>query len=348
MRECGRGHLQHRLHNRVCLADGTAARKRNAGQTRRPWFASMGPPMASHPCLATAALFLLTFAPAQTQPAAIPVGSGELQVNVGTIELTLYSYRPAAWSGQRMVMVMHGVRRNADEYRDFATGMADRLDALVIAPKFDADRFPSRAYQRGGVHRSDGTPAEPTEWTYALVPQIADQVRARLAQPTLPYWILGHSAGGQFAMRMAALQDTGAERIVAANPGSVLMPTLDQPWGYGFGGLGERHGTEAQIRRYLAAPLTLYLGTADDVPDENFDKSDEAMLQGAGRHQRGLAAYWSARTLAKQKGWEFGWRLVEAPGVAHNSRQMFDHENCATALFGPTKELPAPTRAKGR
>lgn len=294
-------------------------------------------------CAATAIAFVHLLL---AQTASIPVGKGEFAVTAGKYEITIYSYRPEAWTGQRMVMVMHGVRRNADDYRDHASAMAERLDALVVAPMFDAERFPSRAYQRGGVQRSDGSPADPTEWTYALIPKIAEQLRARLGQPKLPYWILGHSAGGQFSMRMAALQDTGAERIIAANPGSVLMPSLEQPWGYGFGGLGPKHGTEAQIRRYLAAPLTLYLGTADDVPDENFDQSEDAMLQGAGRHQRGLAAYWTAKTLAKQKGWEFAWQLVEAPGVAHNSRRMFDHDNCALALFGPAKQPAADKPAK--
>jgi len=304
--------------------------------------------MAFIHCFAVAALALMQLAAAQSQAPAIPVGKGELQVTAGAFEINVYSYRPETWSGQRMVMVLHGVRRNADDYRDHAVAMADRLDALVVAPMFDAERFPSRAYQRGGVQRSDGSPADPAEWTYALVPKIAEQVRVRLAQPKLPYWILGHSAGGQFAMRMAALQDTGAERIIAANPGSVLMPTLDQPWGYGFGGLGDKHGTEAQIQRFLAAPLTLYLGTADDVPDENFDQSKEAMQQGAGRHQRGLAAYWTAKTMAQQKGWEFGWRLVEAPGVAHNAARMFGHDHCATALFGPAQEPAAEKPSKGR
>jgi pimeloyl-ACP methyl ester carboxylesterase len=212
--------------------------------------------------------------------------------------------------------------------------MGDRFDALVVAPKFDSERFPSRLYQRGGIQREDKSAAPPAEWTYALIPKLAAAMRAATGKPKLAHWIVGHSAGGQFVMRMSAFQDTGAERLVAANPGSALLPTTDLKFGYGFGGLPADLANEARLRSYLAAPLTIYLGTADDQPDEDFDKSDEAMQQGGGRHQRGLALYWSGRTLAAARGWPFAWRLVEAPGVGHDHEKMFDHPNCASALFG--------------
>lgn len=96
-----------------------------------------------------------------------------------------------------------------------------------------------------------------------------------------------------------------------------------------------------RLKRYLAAPLTLYLGTADDAPDENFDASAEATLQGSGSHQRGLACYWYAQGLAAARGWPCAWQLVEAPGDGHDHEKMFEHERCALALFGtPTGTTP--------
>ena len=89
-----------------------------------------------------------------------------------------------------------------------------------------------------------------------------------------------------------------------------------------------------RLKAYLAAPLTLYLGTGDDHDDEDFDKSPQAMLQGSGRHQRGLALWWSAKLLAAQRGWPFGWRLVEAVGIEHDHEKMFEHAMCEVALFG--------------
>lgn len=268
----------------------------------------------------------------------VPVGKAELRVSAGPIELQVFTYRPEKWSGQRLLFVMHGVLRNADEYRDHAIGMGERFDALVVAPKFDGERFPTRAYQRGGVLREDGTAAPPAEWTYARIPELAAAIRARTGKPDAKLFVIGHSAGGQFIVRMSAFQDTGAVRLVAANPGSVLLPTTAVNFGYGFGGLPKELADESRLRTYLAAPLTLFLGTADDHDDEYFDKSDEAMAQGSGRHQRGLALYWTAKTLATVRGWPFGWRLVEAPGVDHDHEKMFAHPMCEQALFG---EMPA-------
>ncbi len=263
-----------------------------------------------------------------------PLGKGQMSLALDGVELQAFTYRPANWSGARMLIVMHGVLRNADVYRDHAIGMGDRFDALVVAPLFDEERFPSRAYQRGGILRGDGTPAPAAEWTYALIPKIAARMRVATGKPSLPFWIIGHSAGGQFVMRMSAFQDTGAERMIAANPGSVLLPTLDEPFGYGFGKLPAELSSDERLKQYLAAPLTLYLGTDDDRPDDNFDESADAMKQGGGRHQRGIAVYWNARTLAALRGWKFGWDLVEAPGVGHDHEKMFEHPNCERALFG--------------
>lgn len=302
-------------------------------------------------------LLLALFVPAQQPPAAgpssgevagrsvaaasaqqrsddVPVGKAELRITAGGHELAVFTYRPERWSGQRLLFVMHGVLRNADEYRDHAIGMADRFDALVVAPKFDSERFPSRAYQRGGILREDGSAAPAAEWTYARIPELAAAIRTRTGQAKAQLFVIGHSAGGQFVLRMSAFQDTGAVRLVAANPGSVLLPTTDVPFGYGFGGLPKELADEARLRAYLAAPLTLYLGTADDHEDEWFDTSKEAMAQGGGRHQRGLGLYWTARTLATLRGWPFGWRLVEAAGVEHDHEKMFAHPMCELALFG--------------
>lgn len=294
------------------------------------------------------ALFAVPALAAQSPPpaAAIPEGRSQLRVQAGPVELDVFVHRPAKWSGRRLLMVMHGVLRNADEYRDHAAPMGDRFDALIVAPRFDAERFPSRLYQRGGILREDGSAAPRAEWTYSRLPELVAAVRSRAEAPDAKLYVIGHSAGGQFLVRCAAFAELGAERIVAANPGSVLLPTTAAPFGYGFGGLPAELASEERLRAYLAAPLTLYLGTGDDGHDEWLDASAEAMAQGSGRHQRGLTLWVTARALATQKGWSFGWRLVEAQGVAHEHADMFAHAKCEEALFGPPAAAPAAPTGK--
>lgn len=265
---------------------------------------------------------------------ALPAGKGALTLTIAGTSLDLFTYKPASYRGERMILVLHGVLRNADEYRDHACAMGDRCGALIVAPRFDAERFPSRRYQQGGIRDRAGQALPPAEWTYALIPRIAGAVRDREGLASLPWWIIGHSAGGQFVARMSAFQQTGAVRHVAANPGSHLFPTRDMQFGYGFGGLPAELSGDDVLRRYLAAPLTIYLGTADNAPDQYFDASEHAMAQGAGRHQRGQECFRRAQALAQERGWQFGWRLVEADGVGHDHERMFDHPACERALFG--------------
>jgi len=236
------------------------------------------------------------------------------------------------------------VLRNADEYRDHAIVLAERHSMLVIAPRFDTERFPSIKYQRGGILHEDGSAAKPEEWTYAFVPKLARAIREREAKPALKHWLIGHSAGGQFCMRMSAFQDTGAERIIASNPGTALFPTRDQDFGYGFGKLPDELASDDVIQRYLAAPLTLYLAREDNKEDEYLDVSKPGMRQGPGRLQRNRAAFAAAQDLAREKGWTCAWRVVEVPEVGHDHELMFRHELARDALFGPLTEAPEPAK----
>lgn len=269
----------------------------------------------------------------------IPVGKSMRYVTARGLPLEVHLHRPKNYRKERIIVVLHGTLRNADEYRDDAVEMGDRFRALIVTPKFDAERFPQPKYQRGGIMKEDGTAAPKEEWTYALLPQILKEIRAVEGKPTMPYWIIGHSAGGQFAMRMAGFFDSGAKRVVAANPGTNLFPTRDQEFGYGFGTLPDSLSNDAALKRYLAQPLTLYLGSMDAGPDEYLDESPRGMAQGPGRFQRGTAAFEYAKALAKKRGWKFGWRRVVAEGVGHDHLKMFNDPACEIALFGKAGTL---------
>jgi hypothetical protein len=280
-------------------------------------------------------LLLLTSATAgaQERPAPIPAGSRKIDVQLGDTRLEAFTYKPADYDPQAgpLILVFHGVLRNADTYRDNGKPLADRLRGLVVAPKFPEDRFPTAAYQFGNL-LTRGQPNPPEKWTWNLVPKLADEVRRREGRPDMAYYLIGHSGGGQFLVRLAGFTTTAARRIVAANPGSDLFPNRDLPFPYGFGNLPESLGGDEVIRKYLAQPLTLYLGTGDTVQDEHFDKRPTAMKQGESRLERGRTAFRLGRELAAAKGWPFGWRLVEADGVGHDAAKMFAHPRCAEAL----------------
>src|SRR4051812_25967851 len=267
----------------------------------------------------------------------LPVGFSKMEAGSGTNAITVFTYKPKAYHDGPLVVVFHGLLRNAEEYCRFAVPVAERFNVLIAAPLFDTNRYSNDEYSRGGVIQK-GVIQPQENWTYVRLPGIIEALRQREAKPALPYYFLGHSGGGQFLMRLAALYPMEAKHIVAANPGSDLFPRADWKFGYGFGGLPKELSDDAALQRYLAAPLTLYLGEADIDPQHpELDRSDAAELEGKFRLERGRACFAYGQRLAQEHGWKFNWRKVEVPGVAHDAKAMFAAKEIEDALFGPSQ-----------
>ncbi len=278
-------------------------------------------------------LFLLVFLLNNLAAQQLPIGSSSIVYENNGEPLTIFTYKPATYKDGPMLVVFHGVKRNAEDYRNFAITMGERFKAIIVTPMFDTARFSSSRYQRGGIMKGDKV--QPQEkWTYSMIPGVVDHVRKLENNKSIPYYLIGHSAGGQFLVRMAAFLSGEAKRIVAANPGSDLFPTKAQNFGYGFGGLPEALSNNDVLKSYLAAPLTLYLGTDDIRPEHSFDESAEGMVQGKSRLERGRNCYAFAKALAKKNGWKFNWRKVETPGIDHDAARMFAAKEVEDALFG--------------
>jgi dienelactone hydrolase len=259
----------------------------------------------------------------------IATGSGQRTADVDGTRMTVFTYRPANCFDPSLLLVFHGAARNARDYRDDTRALADRNCLLVVAPLFDKRAFPTWRYQHGGIVK-DGVVQDPREWTGRLMPALVDWVRRQEGRP-LPYALLGHSGGAQFLDRLAAFVPTEARRIVVANPGSYVFPSLEVAAPYGLGKVYADADGETRLRQYLEAPLTIYLGQ-DDTRDNNRDDSPPARAQGPSRYQRGLNSFDAAKKLAQSRGWIFNWRLVELPGVGHDAKKMFAAPQASEAL----------------
>lgn len=283
--------------------------------------------------VATLVIFWTTGLVASAGP--IPVGFSKMLVGEGTNALTVFTYKPKNYAGGPMLLVFHGMTRTAAHYSHSAAPLADKHGLLVIAPLFDTSHFPGRVYNLGGV-KVDGKLLPRAEWVYQRVPEIIEAVRDREGKTDLPYYMIGHSAGAQFVMRYAAIMPAGALRMVAANPGSDLFPRRDWDFGYGFGDLPPDLSDDAALQKYLAAPFTLYLGTADIDPNHpELDRSTAGEREGRFRLERGRNCFAYAQKIAGEHGWKFNWRKVEVPGIAHEGDEMLKAKQAEDALFGP-------------
>jgi pimeloyl-ACP methyl ester carboxylesterase len=275
-------------------------------------------------------------------PDAVPEGKSTLELPFEKLTLKVYTYKPANFQNGPMLMVFHGILRNAEEYRDHAVDMGDRFGALIVCPLFEEKIFPIPKYQFGGIVDDEGRAVPAKDRTAEYVNRIAKEIRRREGRSEMPYALIGHSGGGQFLGRLAAFVQTDAQRIVVSNPSSYTLPTDKQPFPFGFGGLPAELQNDEVYKAYLGQPVTLYVGSKDIVRDEYFDASPLAEVQGKTRFERAKYAYEFAKKVAQEKGWPFNWKLLIAEGIEHDHEKMFNSPDCAIALGWKPKEAKAP------
>jgi inosine-uridine nucleoside N-ribohydrolase len=271
-----------------------------------------------------------------TGKSSILTGSGKIVVTVSGRELEVSTYRAKNYAENQgpMIVVFHGIGRDAAGSRNSARGLAEECGGLIVAPHFSEKMFPGDRYPHGNV-MEHGKVLPEEKWAFSLVPPLIEKIREMEGRPEMPYYLLGHSAGGQFVERLMIFTHLTPVRAVAANPGTHTFPTREMRYPYGFGGLPEDLSNERVLKTYLAAPLTLDLGMADIDPNHSkLDKSRPAEKQGPHRLERGRRCFQTAKKLAGEKGWAFNWKLVETPGVGHSAAKMFKHPECRQALFG--------------
>jgi pimeloyl-ACP methyl ester carboxylesterase len=276
---------------------------------------------------------LLVLCPALLAPAKpLPKGLAHQTVDLGGVPLEIFTYRPKTCTPSSLLLVLHGLHRNAESYRDDALPLADALCATEVAPLFDERRFPTWRYQKGGiVHAGSLLPS--AEWTGNLLLILIDWVGNSEGQPQLPYYLIGHSGGAQFLSRFAAFIPNTARRIVIANPSTYVLPDLEVEAPFGFKGVYPPEGGEAALRNYLAQPVTILLGQ-EDLGDKDRDDSALARAQGGTRYERGQNTFRAAQSVARAHAWPCKWRLIEVPGVGHNARTIFASPQALAALSG--------------
>ena len=267
----------------------------------------------------------LTLAPRAA--AAVGLGSGRFEVaealGATADPVPVWYHRPADWPpGGRVVVVMHGINRTAELYRDQWRDLADAGRFLLLVPEFTAAKFPGlRWYQYGNVLDAEGRPNPPEQWSYHVLDRaVAAAMRAAGARRGA-FALYGHSAGAQFVHRYLLLTGApAAEAVVIANAGAYTLPRGDRPFPEGLAGIAIPPATRAAV---YSRQVVLLLGEADTDPAHRLlPRQDWAMAQGSHRFARGWYFFDTMRLAAEAQGTPFTWRVVTAPGVGHSNGGM--------------------------
>ncbi|MFN3863497.1 MAG: hypothetical protein ACK4RT_04360 [Erythrobacter sp.] len=221
-----------------------------------------------------------------------------------------------------VVFVMHGVKRDADRYRDEWAGLAHQYGFIAVVPQFSEADFPgSRGYNTGYFSEQDGTPRPRTQWSFAAIEPLFDDVRQRFGTRVPRYSIYGHSAGGQFVHRFVLfMPEARIDEAISANAGWYTMPDLQTDFPYG---LADAPVDKSALTRALGKRMTVLLGTADtNRQDPNLRKTPETDAQGLHRFARGQAFFARAQQAARVHGVALAWSMRTVPGVGHRNGQM--------------------------
>lgn len=247
----------------------------------------------------------------------LAVGAGRFEVSHRGRSLPVWYYLPPdAAPDTPVLFVMHGVNRNADQYRDNWVPHAARHRLLIVAPEFAADAFPGDGGYALGRQEQGAA--------FTFIEPVFDAVKAATGNTSERYHMFGHSAGAQFTHRYVFfMPQARLDKAVAANAGWYTMPDLET--GYPYGLKGTPVGENA-LRQLLQRPLLVLLGADDTDPNHvHLRRTPEAMAQGEHRLARGQTFFEMAGRQAAALGVELGWKLVTAPGVAHDNARVAEH-----------------------
>lgn len=277
--------------------------------------------------LLTCMILPMPYVSAQQQP--IPTGLSEFflteKAGANTDSLKVYTYKPTAWQdGRPIVVVYHGLKRNAAEYCQGWKDYAEKHNFLIACPEFTESKFPGvRYYNFGNVIDNDNTggnlqPAK--QWIFPVIDNIIKETKKQANASKSRVIIFAHSAGAQLVHRYVLLnKGTAADLIIAANSGWYTMPDENIAYSYGIKGLKL---TKKDFRNAFAKPVVILLGENDTLRSGALRKTPEADAQGQNRLERGRNFYNSAQEKATSLGLKFDWQLITVPGIGHDGTGM--------------------------
>jgi predicted esterase len=235
--------------------------------------------------------------------------------------IKVWTYKPESWKDKnKIVFVMHGGGRNADDYLNAWIELADKNKLLIVAPEFKNkfSTYTTNDYQEGNLFTFFGTKNPKREWIYTVVENTFDHIKSVNSITNEQYDIFGHSAGGQFVHRMVMLMpESRIGTAISANSGFYSLPNEKLEFPYGI------QNTGIDLQKPYNKRLIILLGELDNDPSlGTFRTTNLAMEQGAYRLERGAHFYKANKELKNKNNWEFNWKIDTIKNVGHDYKKM--------------------------
>jgi hypothetical protein len=241
----------------------------------------------------------------------------------GNPDVKVFYSAPSKISAKtKVLMVMAGRQRNADEYLESWIDWGRQNDYLILAPQFDDKNWVEPlGYNFGNIatgKEKENTVNPKSKWAFTLIEQMFDFANKEFKLNAPKYDLFGHSAGGQFVHRFMLFYPENRVRLaIAANPGFYTLPDLNEDFPYGLKKSPVKI-TQNDLLKWTNRDLILMRGTADIQRTENLRQSPEADAQGQNRFERAAFMFNKIKTVNPNT----KWNMFEVPGVAHDQKGM--------------------------
>ena len=226
----------------------------------------------------------------------------------------------------RLVVVMHGRKRNAEEYRDQWLQAAQDLNLFVIVPEFSEEKFPEVwGFNYGNIKTKNLDLIRKDLHAFSAIEPLAVDALKRFKLKSDHWGIYGHGAGAHFVHRYVLHYPQATHTLaIAANLGWYLSMT-DQEWPFG---LTNSNIDNTKLKQAFGRYFLLMLGRADTSTKPNTpyvaEHWDIISMQGEHRLARGRNFFKSAVAKSKEVNQFFKWGMVEVPTTKghSNTEQM--------------------------
>ncbi len=287
----------------------------------------------------------------------IPFGNSQDSVSVyneykywtyGPVDYDLYYYKPVNYDSVNspILFYIHGLGGTGAEATTVLSNIAERQNALIIAPTM------KDGWNYGKTSYIDTNDCVYFTWYPPIIKQIYRHVLLRENRDTIPVYLTGFSAGGQFVtrymlIRQAIMDSIPIKMAVSVNPYSYTFCTdsLDSmemvyPCGishcFAYSGCNFiwtvrdilDFDCDGHVLQYYNENYGILIGTTDTAYGTGWCWTP----QGTNRYERAQNFYAFSDTNAVTRGTTLNWQYVEIPGIAHDGWAMYN-----------TKAIPTDT-----
>ena len=225
----------------------------------------------------------------------------------------------------RLVIVMHGRKRNAETYRDQWIESSKTLNLLVVVPEFSEVAYPGvYGFNYGNVFDQEGNQISQAEHTLSYIEPLAKHYLSKYSL-NHKWGIYGHGAGAHFVHRYVIYEPNSSHTLaIAANLGW-YMTMSEKEWPFG---LKNSQISNDMLRSSFSKYFLLMLGMNDisTKPNTPYVASifKDISEQGQHRLERGRNFFNGVLKKSKELDIFLKWGLVEVPTrEGHsNTKQM--------------------------